>query len=87
MTKTVPKEPKRETKKLNAKSHKERMLQRKLEIRTIFSAKKEVKKEKLHPIDGQLDDDDEDDFVAVGVAVKKSDVLKDKKTAGKSKSN
>jgi hypothetical protein len=68
-----------------AEERQRKMLERKLENRAKFAAKKEERKKKVQPIDGELDDDD--DFVAVGVAVKKSDIQKDKKATGKSKSN
>jgi hypothetical protein len=55
-----------------------KMMQKKMENRAKFAAKREARK-KVQPIDGEEDDDD---FVAVGVAVKKSDIKKD---AGKSK--
>lgn len=62
-----------------------KMLKKKLENRAKFAANREArKKEKLKPIDGVVDD--EDDFVAVGVSVKKSDVKKGN-ASGKSKSN
>ena len=58
------------------------MLQRKLENRAKFAAKKKEEKKKIKPIDGEMDD--EEDFVAVGVAIKKSDI-QNGTTAGKSK--
>jgi glutaredoxin-related protein len=74
-----------------AEERQRKMLQRKLENRAKFAAKKEERKKKVQPIDGVLEDDD-DDFVAVGVAVKKSDIQKGNAkvgtaAAGKSKSN
>lgn len=62
-----------------AEERQKKMMQRKLENRAKFAAKKEARKKKVQPIDGELDGDD--DFVAVGVAVKKSDVQKDMKAA------
>ena len=59
-----------------------KMLQRKLENRAKFAAKKKEEKKKIKPIDGEMDD--EEDFVAVGVAIKKSDI-QNGTTAGKSK--
>ena len=65
-----------------AEERQKKMLQRKLENRAKFSANKDARKKKGQPIDGDIADDD---FVAVGVAVKKSDVQKDMKAAAKSK--
>ena len=50
-----------------------KMLQRKLENRAKFAAKKKEEKMKIKPIDGEVEDEDED-FVAVGVSIKKSDI-------------
>ena len=79
---------KREYKINQSKESEERqrkMLKKKLENRAKFASNREArKKEKLKPIDGDMDD--EDDFVAVGVSVKKSDVQKGKAN-GKSKNS
>jgi thiol-disulfide isomerase/thioredoxin len=69
-----------------AEERQKKMIQRKLENRKKFAANKEAreKKKKVTPNDNEVDSDD--DFDAVGVSIKKSDITEMKKVdAAKSK--